>query len=264
MRAVIDSLRTARYLGRELMGYAGYYIKRNAETQVRVFIFGQGRTGSTVLENLLASTGHFIEHRELLNARYREVALPLPFILGLSRWRARNFVCHVKLYHLLRDRRKLVEPARFLSALHEHGWKIIYLRRQNKVEHVLSSLIAEQRGAYQKKDDSKEALALRIDCRQLVKFVRQRMDFETLEKAALDGLDYHEVIYERDLKNPAMHQTTVDGILDYLSLPHREARTQYKKIKVFETRQLISNYDDAIECLRRENWAHFLEDPWNG
>ena len=122
--------------------YLSNLVRPLRQDQVRVIIFGQGRTGSTVLESLICSTGHFEENGEVLNVqRYGQLSYPVQYVLGLAKWRSRvNFIFHVKIYQLTRNRRKPVDPGLFLRTLSKNGWKIIYIRRENVLKQVLSAL----------------------------------------------------------------------------------------------------------------------------
>ena len=67
------------------MAYLFNAIKTKSPDQVRVVIFAQGRTGSTLLESLLCSTGHFFKNGELLNndTGKNEIIFPTQYIRGL-------------------------------------------------------------------------------------------------------------------------------------------------------------------------------------
>ncbi len=215
---------------REAWLYLWNLLRPNAPRQVRVVIFGQGRTGSTLLESLICSTGHFDGNGELLNIdRYGEILFPLQFVQGLAKWKtSNNFIFHVKVYQLNRDRRRPVEPASFLTALHDRGWRVIYLKRDNVIKHVLSNVVAEHRGAYHKYDEgTEESKKVVVDCERFAERVRERQRFAMEEQAALGSIDHHTVVYERDLQHAAAHQGTIDGVLDYLGLERRTATSRH-------------------------------------
>ena len=116
------------------MAYLFNAIKTKSPDQVRAVIFAQGRTGSTLLESLLCSTGHFFKNGELLNndTGKNEIIFPTQYIRGLSKWESdSNFIFHVKIYQLTRDRKRPVDPTTFMETLCKEGFKVIYLRRNN-------------------------------------------------------------------------------------------------------------------------------------
>jgi hypothetical protein len=250
-----------RHRGQELLSYFFDLIKPASPSQVRVVIFAQGRTGSSLLESLLCSTGQFRRNGELLNTRKGEILFPVNFIRGLSKWKsANNFVFHVKIYQLIRDRkRRPIDPGLLIRSLYDEGWKIIYLRRKNKVKHVISNFVAKHRGAYHKFDDREERLKVAIDCKLFVEKLNERLLFEAEEKKALMGISYHEVVYEDDLESADKHQETINRIMDYLSLPHERISTQYKKINTAPLNGLVSNYDEFIDCINKHGLQRYIE-----
>lgn len=239
-----------RSVAKEIVFHILYYVRLKRPGQVRVVIFAQGRTGSTLLEDLLCSSGYFSKNGELLNSKIREVWDPAKYVIGLSRWKNRNFIFHVKVYHLTKDRNYPVDPARFLQSLIEDGWNIIYLRRKNKVKHVLSNLVAEARGDYHKQNDEKEDIRVRVDCERFVDCLQKRQLYDDLERMALGNLPFLEAIYEEDLENSHRHQETANRIWDFLSLSRKKVHTRYRKVNTFHAEELVSNYEELITCLK--------------
>ena len=246
--------------GREAVAYLFNYMKSPSPGQVRVILFAQGRTGSTLLESLLCSTGHFRRNGELLNSkRNGEILLPIPYICGLSNWKSyNNFIFHLKIYHLTKNRKRSVNPTQFIKTLYAKDWKVIYLRRKNAVKHTLSNIVAEHRGDYHKLDDTKEELKICIDCESFAARICERFRFEDAEKEVLSNIEYLEVVYEDDLENSETHQSTVNKILDYLSLEHREASTNHRKVNTLPLMKLISNYDEFVTCMQQHGWQNYL------
>lgn len=259
----IDAIRTVSrrltHRFQEVNAYLSHYTKDSVPpSAVRVVIFAQGRTGSTLLENLLCSSSYFRQNGELLDTRYGEVIFPATFISGLSKSARGNFIFHTKIYQLTKDRESPIEPRTFLERLYADGWKIIYLRRKNKVKHALSNIVAKRRGQYHKFDTAAEDLKIVFKREQLIKKVNRRFAYEEQEKDALSTVKYHTVIYEDDLENAQSHQQTIDRILEYLSLAPKAVATQHKKINNRPLEDMISNYDEFLDCLRQQGWQMFL------
>ena len=255
------SKRRIKHRYREGLSYISYFVKPTPSGSVRLVIFGHGRTGSTLLESLLCSTGYFRKNGELLNTSKGEIRYPIQYVSGLSKQTANeNFIFHVKIYQLTRDRKRPIDPAAFLNALYNDGWKVIYLRRRNKVKHALSNLVREHRGPTHKFNDDKEDIKLFVNCKQFVEMVEERFRFDKADEEALANIKYHEVVYEEDLEKPHSHQKTVDRILDYVSLENREAFTTHRKINTQSLEELIVNYDEFVDQLNKQGWLRFLDD----
>lgn len=253
----------------ELKAYYSHFVKPKPASQVRAVIFAQGRTGSSLLEGLICSTGHFKERGELLGG-YRNpfVSCPYPYLSGLSRASPKeNFIFHLKIYHLTRDRirrgEKPIDPGPFLKKLADDGWKIIYLRRKNTIRHMFSNFIVGQRGRYDKLDDAREHIKIEVNLELFEASVEQALEHQRAEIEALAGLDYHEVIYEENLENAARHRNTVNAILDFLSLEHRKVKTFLRRINVKSLEEQILNYGEFCDLLERRGWMKFLHQEQN-
>lgn len=244
-------------LRRELVAY--YNLLRHPRPRKRrLLIFAQGRTGTTLLESLLASTGHFEGKGEVLGANHERVRFPIAYMKGLSRkFPHENIVCHVKIYHLGHDRlqngARPVEPARFLAALRKDGWDIVTIRRADKFEHYVSGCIARARGAYHKLDDRDEEIRVRIDRADLERGMLNRHALDLREAEALARIPHLPLQYETDLKLPEMQQATIARVLSRLGLEQRPAKTALKKINARPGAGIIVNYDEARE------WAEEIE-----
>jgi LPS sulfotransferase NodH len=243
----------------ETISYLCDIAKSTTQDKVRLAIFGQGRSGSTVLESLICSTGHFRRNGELLNTGSIEILYPTHYIRGLSKLKSSgNFVFHVKIQQLTKERRNPVDPAEFLNTLYGEGWQVLYLRRRNKVRQVLSNIVAHRRGDYHKYNNEKEALRLVVDCDDFIRRVNERLQFQDLERKAMANIEYHEIIYEDDLEKPESHQETINGILDHVSLEHREVATKHKKVNTQSLQDLVVNYDDLVDRLTEHGFQNFL------
>jgi LPS sulfotransferase NodH len=262
---LLDTFNQNRLVKRRITAkaYLNYLGEPSADRRMKLMIFGQGRTGSTLLENLLTSTRHFEEHGELLNPRrYGKAMFPIAFLEGMAAWeRSPHFICHVKIYQLTEQMKYSMDPGGFLRALLSTGWRFIYLRRENVVRHVLSNVIAVHRdGQHFKYDDEPEDLRMAIeDCDAFARSVEGRLQRGEAEREALEGIEYAEVGYEADLERPESHQPTVDRLLDGVGLERRRATTVFHRINTFALPDLIVNYDAFAEALKRHGFEQYLE-----
>jgi LPS sulfotransferase NodH len=236
---------------RELAAYAADLVRPLDPRATRAVIFAQGRTGSTLLEGLLCSTGHFSENGEILNCHTREIWAPLSFTLGEAKRRGpANFLFHVKIYQLTRDRRRPIDVACFLRGLHHRGWRIIYLHRSDVARHVLSTFVAGARGSYHKLEADDRRLRFAVDPDAFERIYLERRAFRDQELAALAGLPHFDVNYESDLESAEGHQPLVDRLLDWLGLERRPASARTRRINVYPPEELVENYRELVDRLR--------------
>ncbi len=240
--------------------------------QTRAIIFGQGRSGSTLLENLICSSRYFKQAGELLSPYYKtinrhgirihqgEPLFPSHYIHGLLKKQPdKNFIFHLKVYHLTEERCRPVNPKRILRTFYDHGWKIIFLRRRNRIKHVLSDWVRDRRGRPHKKDDENERYRLQIDCDVFAEMVQGREKFEAMERDCLASMDFHEVVYDDDLEDASRHQSTVDGIFQFLQMPSVPVSTRYRKVNTQSMEDLIINYDEFKASMIAHGWGESLD-----
>lgn len=252
--------RETKYRLEEIKIYLLGFFRTQKPTMKKVVIFAQGRTGSTLLEDLISSTEYFNKNGELLCNWPNEIFFPALYVKNKANLeQEKGFIFHVKIYHLSRDRKNPLDPGLFLRELYRNDWKIIYLRRENKVLHTLSGFVATARGDYHKFSEKKEDIKLTIDCDLFAAKVEERIKFSELEESALKSLEHLELTYEKDLESPESQAETINKVLKFLSLPPKKAETKHKKITTTPLEKLILNYPDFSECMRQKGWLHFIE-----
>lgn len=222
-------------------------------------IFGLGRTGSTVLEDLLQSTGYFKAHGELFNPSEPIQPDPVQYFLDQAiACKDKHFIAHVKLYEMASVDQSGMTKRAFLEALLQHGWQIIYLTRKNKLKHNLSSYRAHETAIFHS-EEVLPSVSRPIDCFKFKHSMLQLIRWEEDERKLLTDLPHLEIQYERHLENGLSHQSTVKTILDYVGLPHRTAETKHKKVLRGELKALITNYDVFVEEMTNEGFGRYLE-----
>ncbi len=243
----------------EIRCYLNFFL-RTPEKGKKVIIFAQGRTGSSLLESLLCSTGHFSQTNEPLNVKRKgEVWFPRIFIEGFSRMiTSPNFIFHVKFYQLNTNRQYPIDPHDFLKYLTSKGWKIIYLHRKNKLLHAMSNILVEERSQSAKYDNKKEDFQFNLDIQKLELMVQTLIEYEKKELNYLRDMKFKEVIYEDDLLTPASQKRTIQNILYWLNLENREAHTKNKKVNTRPLSAQIINHKEFLEVVKKRNWMSYL------
>jgi LPS sulfotransferase NodH len=248
-------------LGKEWMAYLAFYLKPYPPEQTRIVLFAQGRTGSTLLENLICSTNNFQANGELISQHNspfkRRFLFPYQYVCGLAKLSKNNFIFHVKLYHLTEEQK--IDPSFFLQKLAQSGWKVIYLHRDNRVMHVISNLLADKRRGYHKLNDREEDLRIEVNPGNLVGWIHRRDRYFQKEQECLQSLEHIEIAYEKDLMDSASHQETANRIFDFLGMGHRTVSTKLRKINTKPLRDVVINYSEFEQCILDHGWERFLE-----
>lgn len=226
-----------------------------------VLIFGQGRSGTTLFEQLMVSTGHFTGRHEVLNTVTREVLYPTSFVRGLGRLRpGENVILHVKPEHLGRARRKRgpVDARAFLEAMVADGWTIVHVQRRDVLRQMVSKYLAKARGAYHKTDDAEEEIRLDVPEAEFVAQYERRQGLLAEEDALLDGLPHLRLSYEEHLEQPETQQQTIDRVLAALGLASRPVSTELRKIAKGSPARFLANHDALRSAFASRGWEWTL------
>lgn len=214
----------------------------------RFIIFAQGRTGSTLLTSTLDSHPEITCLDEILGSPR---ALPIPFIANAARAsRDKCFGFHVKIYQLTSWQR-VGDVHNWLETANLRGWKILYLRRENLLRQVMSNVFAEAAGTYHHLSGvaSKRPDSIILPVERLRRGIKGRRLHIAAEQIALKGLDYLELVYERDLENSELQADTFDRIQAYLGLNRTHLTPSLNKAVVTPIDQLITNYAEVRDAL---------------
>ncbi|MEM9772609.1 MAG: hypothetical protein AAF889_13625 [Cyanobacteria bacterium P01_D01_bin.73] len=256
-----------RFRFREIKNYAINIFKPLPKKQIRVLLFAQGRSGSTLLENLICSTGYFKQRGELLGPFHQtkfhqgEALFPVHYMNGLAKQSSdENFIFHLKISHLTDERKKPVDSVKVLKRFQKYGWKIVFLTRRNRVKHALSNLVRNARGAAHKfEGEEEEKHRLLVDCDNFVERVSKKIYADALEREAVENVEHIDLVYEDDLEQADAHQRSVDTVIEFLGLEKRKAETLHRKVNQQSMEELIINYNEFRECVASNEWEHFLD-----
>jgi LPS sulfotransferase NodH len=216
-------------------------------------ILAQGRTGSTLLADLLNSHPATRCEGEVLARplRYAE-----PFIAG----RAARVALSRKLWGFKAKHYQITEcfpegESKFLTRMQKRGWRVIWLRRKNFVQIALSTLVGLQRKtrAYNRLD-TEERPPIRIDPDDFVQHLRSRVTQIDVERSFLEGLSYFEVVYEQDLM-AVDKQAELDHLLAYLDVPKHPLRTVFRRTENRPLDKYIENWSELRAVATREGFG---------
>ena len=227
-------------------------------SRVSFVIFAQGRSGSSLLVDLMRSHPDVHCDEEILD---RRVLLPSAWVRAHRRRHPdSHYGFKVKPYQLTVDQR--LDPRAWLTRMHDRGWRLIRLTRRTVLRHALSNMVAEHVGRYVFRGGSApEASPITVDVDMLLGAMAVRTEQAGLERGALAGLPYVQVTYEDDLLDARAHQATLDRISAGIGLPSANARTDVRRITGDDLRETIANYDEVASAVGGTEWAPLLDDP---
>jgi LPS sulfotransferase NodH len=233
----------------------------------RFVIFSMGRTGSTLLANLLNSHPQIACDGEIFTPsrwprKLRPIARfwqrhPFPY---LAYRRVRTFLRnHKTIYgfklHTKPDGSQLSDPGGFLHAAVQGGWKIIHLQRRFLFDQVISGTVAWQTGRYfgnQSKDEPHVVVTISPTTFRLSLQKSHRAN--EFNRTILADLPHLALTYEDELSDPAVWGTTVANICNYLEVP----TTPYVRSKVVKPwhrpySEIVTNYAELLSLY--QEWS---------
>lgn len=227
-----------------------------AAGRISFVIFAQGRTGSTLLVDLMNSHDGVQCDGEIFGwpVRFPDAWLKA----HRQRWPDLHYGFKVKPYQLSIDQG--LDPVAWVRRVHERGWKLIYLSRRNVLRHALSNMVAEQVGFTFRGVRPADSAGITVDPEMLLGAMSVREEQREVEYAALAGVPHVSVCYEDDLLKPERHQATLDRLSDALGLPRARARAEVRRITSDDLRTTIANYDEVASAVGSTRWAPLLKE----
>lgn len=235
----------------------------NSYPQKKFIIFGQGRSGSTLLVSLMNCHSEIFCDGEIMSKeKYGKILFPLKYINLSSRYAPKNgksvYGFKVKIYQLSRDQ-KYNNYLDILNTLNSNGWYFIHLRRSNILKQCLSVQIYLAHGfAHNKNKKKLSRRKIKIDLERLKRQMKERTIYCKKEDEFLTNISHLSINYENDLLNSEKHQDTANKIFKYLGLNECEVNTSYRKIASDKIEDNIENYDELCTFLKSEGYEHFL------
>ena len=227
----------------------------------RFLIFAQGRTGSTLLVDLLNSHPDIFSLGEILSRTVvTNIKHPTRFadgLMTLNKNPTRGF--KVKAYQISREQGK--NTNKVLTSFYSKGWKIIYLHRDNFLLHAISDLRSEKTKTWHhiKGTDRKATNKTYIGYDELWEAITYREKCKAEEIEALSGIEYFSMSYEADLLNAEKQTKSMKNLLNYLDASEIKLDTKLQKIVKGQLSDSIENFSELKTKLINTRFKKYLE-----
>ena len=246
----------------EFFTYLSYPVRRRSTPAGKFVIFGTGRSGSTLLVNLLNSNSNVYCDNEIYHRRVLFPHLYLKFRSLLGNKSVYGFKCLT--YHLSKSLGKdsKEEQKAFLKSLDQKGYKIIYLRRHNVFRQALSNIYARYRNQFHSnstagsKNTKKKML---VDLAELHKWMLAIEDQADVEAELLEGINHLKISYEDDLQDSQAHPQTFARLSSFLNVDFEVPDTELKKVTPKKLSGFIENDEEVIRFLHEHGYEKYLE-----
>ena len=182
-------------------------------------IFGQSRSGSTLLVHLLNCHPELMVDFEIYNPVHLPLLLkplikvirryPLP-LAKYSLWKANKPVYGFKLLFF-----QVQNPEKLLSQLHRNNWNFIHIHRDNIWQIALSNIMAMTTHHWHRHTGNESTPeSIKIKPERLFKALEIRINWKIKENKMMESYDHISINYEKDLRNSNSWQATVDKIFN--------------------------------------------------
>ena len=236
-----------------------YALSQKELSPTRFIIFGRGRSGSTALVSLLNSLPNIHCDGEILNE-----SVTFPYLQVLARCQkspAQAYGCKILSYQI-----KRVQPIQhgslFLRNLYNNGFKIIYLKRDNLVQHAISNIRAKRYGFHRKVTESplerSRSKKVWIDTDELFRWMKDSEALNQYERLLLSGIPHLKLTYEANLSSARRQQRTVNKICNYLNINSGRATCEFRKVSPKRLADSIANYEEIVRFLARSPYMKYL------
>ncbi|MEM6641571.1 MAG: hypothetical protein AAF616_01215 [Bacteroidota bacterium] len=248
--------------------YAGYLregvnsvqtlLKSGNKNQKKFVLFGRGRSGSSLLTDILNSSDQIFCDKEILN---RPVLNAPKFIENRRKFHKTDLYGFKLLSYQLREIVRTQDPRAFLHHLVlSEGYKMVFMSRRNLLRQTLSKHYSRFRNEWHSTNAEVKRPMMKVDIQLLLKHLGEGEDLALFEKNVIDGLEYFEIVYEDDLATSASQKEVVDRLSSYLGVEKFAFTNSYKKITGEHISDFVNNYGELESALKSTRHHKYLED----
>ena len=236
--------------------FQGYW-NHKYEAHNKFVLFSSGRSGSTLLLDLLHSDNSIFCDGEILK---RQVINPMKLIQTRSqRFNTHTFGFKLLSYQLRDVQKSILDKKAFLETLLQDGYQIIHLVRQNRLRQAISITYAMEFNKWHSSGRYKpKRVPIDLNIEKFDTLMQELDKLLIFERQLLNDLPHLNIIYEEQLMPAAKHQTTIEQICEFLDIPTITPETNLKKIMPKKLSEIILNYGAFQEYVRQSPYNHFL------
>ena len=241
----------------QLRLYFDLVCSQSSQTSKQFIIFGRGRSGSTALVSLLNCIPEVCCDGEILA---QPVLWPQLYVKARAATAYKPvYGCKVLSYQL-RDIHQIRQGSDFLYELSQAGFHILYLRRENLLDHAISNMRARSFGFHNSGLlQGSQKNKIYVNPITVVDWIEKSQRLWNYEQSLLRDIPHLALTYEKNLANKRQHQPTIDKICRYLDIQSRSAISQYQKVSPQTLQASVENYSELVNYLKATPYYDYLE-----
>lgn len=245
----------------ELFTYLSYPLRKRSTPKGKFVIFGTGRSGSTLLVNLLNSNSNIFCDNEIYHRKVMFPLLYLKFRSILGNKSVYGFKCLTYHLGLSLNLETEEEKRAYLEKLVDRGFKIIYLRRHNIFRQGLSNLYARYKNQFHSNAQAgvkNKGKKMPVEISELKRWMEALDDQAQVEARLLENLPHLKLSYEDDLSDAGAHPETFGKLSSFLGIDFEIPETKLRKVTPKSLDSFIENSDEVIEFLHEHGYESYL------
>ena len=137
--------------------------------------------------------------------------------------------------------------------------KIIHLTRNNILRTVVSRAIADKTNTWTNKKGKKIDISdkrVKIDIDSCLNDFKKTREDENRIRDNYKNRNLMELTYEDLVKD---HQKVMNDVFNFLEIEINEVNSDYKKQNNEKLEDLITNYNDVVEAIKKSKWSYILD-----
>lgn len=249
--------KAVRSIGRSMISLVPAPHYRHLIPEKRFVIFGQGRTGSTLLVSLLDSQPNIHCDGEIL---HHWKWFPERHILSRMAGCRKQVYGFKLLSYQLDNVLCLSQPYRFIEWLLQEEFRIIYLERRNLLRHAISQISARINRFHKRDQTIAHDKKINLESEELFWWIETLQRRQQYEASVLRNFDFLHLIYEEDLMQEKNWENTASRVCKSLNLPTVPPTTNLLKVTPEKITDLVANYDELVKMLHGTSYQVFLDE----
>ena len=226
--------------------------------KTKFIIFGQGRSGSTLLKKLLNSHPEINCEGELLNVKDNYVTHPL-LVKAANKFpyhffQLRSAFSPKPIYGFTLLYYQIYQPLQVLMKLQREGWKFIHIYRNNHFLQSISHFVAMQTNFWHNTSNkSADVQKVTINPDKFLDWIKLLINNKTFENKIIENLDHIKIVYEDDLLNESRWEKTTSRIFEYLNTYPSPVISDLKKTYPRPYSEIVENYTALLNMVKQNN-----------
>lgn len=223
----------------------------------RFIIVSNGRTGSTLLVDLLRSHPAIECQDEIFNEqRWQGWRSPLGWLVRAYpapylEWQARRVTKPIYGFKL-KTGGQVHDLARALRSLHQRGWLLIYLHRRDALQQTFSWCVAQASGRWQSRLDGplRQNATVTLNVEDFLRDLRTCAADRQALTELMGNLPHLPLVYETDLADSGRWPATGARLCAFLGIEPAPLTSRITRTWERPYAEVVSNYAEIMQAVQ--------------